>query len=75
MCIYFNFIFEELLRSLEMERAERIKAKDEDTPPPPPAQRGQVGQLAGVPLRQAQGAQWRNSALFSRLRRGDGSVQ
>jgi hypothetical protein len=66
---------EQLLRSLELERAERIKARDADAAPLPPAQRGQVGELAGVPLRTAQGAQWRNSALFSRLRSRQGTVQ
>jgi len=66
---------EDTLRNLELERAARIKAKDDDMPPPPPAQRGDVAELAGVPLRQAQGAQWKNSALFGRMRRKDGTVQ
>ncbi len=66
---------EAALRTLELERADRIKATDLDTPPPSPTQRLEIGELAGVPLRQAQGAQWRNSALFSRLRRQEGTVQ
>jgi uncharacterized membrane protein len=66
---------EQTLRDLELERADRIKAADADSPPPPPAQRGQVGELAGVPLQKAQGAQWKSSAVFGRLRRQDGTVQ
>ena len=66
---------EAALRTLELERADRIKATDLDQPPPSPAQRLQIGQLAGVPLRQAQGAQWRKSALFSRIRRREGTIQ
>lgn len=66
---------DQTLRDLELERAGRIKAADADTPPPAPAQRGQIGELAGVPLQQAQGAQWRSSALFDRLRRREGTVQ
>jgi len=66
---------EAALRKLELERAERIKAAESDTPPPSPARRGQVGELAGVPLRQAQGAQWRDSPLFARLGKREGTVQ
>jgi len=66
---------EDALRSLELERSARIKADASDTPPPAPAQRLPVGELAGVPLRQTEGAQWRNSALFDRLRKRQGTVQ
>jgi uncharacterized membrane protein len=66
---------EAVLRSLELERAGRIKASPGDTPEPAPAHRGHVGELAGVPLRQAQGAQWRNSALFGRLRKQEDTAQ
>jgi uncharacterized membrane protein len=52
---------EEVLRSLELERAERIKATRAQTAPPAPAQRplGEVA-LAGVPLRtrRTRGARW-----------------
>ncbi len=68
---------ERVLRSLEMERAQRIKAKSSDAAPPPPSQRGGTAVLAGVPLRtqRAPGARWRDSELFSRLRRRDGTVE
>jgi len=53
---------EAVLRSLEIERAERIKALDAKVAPPAPAHRSDRGGLAGgVPLRdrRAPGAQWR----------------
>jgi uncharacterized membrane protein len=53
---------EEVLRSLEVERAERIKAVDAKGAPPPPAHRSDHAGLAGgVPLRdrRAPRAQWR----------------
>jgi uncharacterized membrane protein len=53
---------EQVLRSLEVERAERIKAVDAKGAPPAPAQRSDRGSLAGgVPLRdrRAPRAQWR----------------
>src|SRR5829696_6652244 len=52
---------EETLRSLELERAERIKARDPGAAPIPPAHRGDGGSAAGVPLvtRRTRGARWR----------------
>jgi uncharacterized membrane protein len=53
---------EETLRSLELERAQRIKARDPQAAPVPPAHRdGEGGVRAGVPLRTRRtgGAQWR----------------
>ena len=53
---------EQVLRSLEVERAERIKAEHPHTAPPAPAHRSSDGILrAGVPLRSRQslGARWR----------------
>jgi uncharacterized membrane protein len=53
---------EETLRSLELERAERIKARDPRAAPTPPAHRGgDGGSRAGVPLatRRTRGARWR----------------
>jgi uncharacterized membrane protein len=52
---------EETLRSLELERAERIKARDPQAAPPAPAQRTGDGALeGGVPLRtrRTRGARW-----------------
>jgi uncharacterized membrane protein len=54
---------EETLRSLELERAERIKARDPQAAPPAPAQRTGDGDGAlegGVPLRtrRTRGARW-----------------
>jgi uncharacterized membrane protein len=52
---------EETLRSLELERAERIKARDPQVAPPAPAQRTGDGALeGGVPLRtrRTRGARW-----------------
>jgi uncharacterized membrane protein len=52
---------EETLRSLELERAERIKARDPQAAPPAPAQRPGDGALeGGVPLRtrRTRGARW-----------------
>jgi hypothetical protein len=49
------------LRSLELERAERIKARDPQVAPPAPAQRTGDGALeGGVPLRtrRTRGARW-----------------
>jgi hypothetical protein len=53
---------EETLRSLELERAQRIKARDPRAAPVPPAHRdGDGGVRAGVPLRtrRTRGARWR----------------
>jgi uncharacterized membrane protein len=53
---------EETLRSLELERAQRIKARDPQAAPVPPAHRdGEGGVRAGVPLRTRRtgGARWR----------------
>jgi len=52
---------EEVLRSLEVERAERIKAADAKGAPPAPAHRSDRGLSGGVPLRdrRAPRAQWR----------------
>ncbi len=68
---------EDALRRLELDRAERISAKTAETAPSAPAQSTVEGVLAGVPLRQprARGANWRNNALFARLRRREGTVQ
>jgi uncharacterized membrane protein len=52
---------EQVLRSLELERGERIKALHGQPAPPPPAHRaGGAGVQAGVPLRQRRtgGARW-----------------
>jgi hypothetical protein len=52
---------EEVLRSLELERAERIKAEHGQAAPLPPAHRtGDDAVQAGVPLRQrrTRGARW-----------------
>ena len=52
---------EETLRSLELERAARIKASHSQAAPPPPAHRTGDGAVhAGVPLRQrrTRGARW-----------------
>jgi hypothetical protein len=52
---------EEVLRSLELERAERIKAERADDAPPAPAQRSAGDSLrGGVPLRspRTRGARW-----------------
>jgi uncharacterized membrane protein len=52
---------EQTLRSLELERAERIKAPHADAAPPAPAHRaGDGGARAGVPLRtrRTRGARW-----------------
>jgi uncharacterized membrane protein len=52
---------EQTLRSLELERAERIKATHADAAPTPPVRRaGDGGSEAGVPLRtrRTQGARW-----------------
>jgi hypothetical protein len=54
---------EETLRSLELERAQRIKARDPQAAPVAPAHRdGQGGSRAGVPLRtrRTRGARWRS---------------
>ena len=68
---------EQALRDLEMERSARIKAETADAAPPSPAQRVELGEIAGVPLVQprARGAQWNASALFQRLRRQEGTGQ
>jgi uncharacterized membrane protein len=52
---------EQVLRSLELERAERIKAQHPHTAPPAPAYRAGDNLRAGVPLRSRQplGARWR----------------
>ena len=52
---------EQVLRSLELERAERIKAEHPRAAPPAPAYRSGDNIRAGVPLRsrQALGARWR----------------
>jgi hypothetical protein len=53
---------EETLVSLELERAQRIKARDPQAAPVAPAHRdGQGGVRAGVPLRtrRTRGARWR----------------
>jgi uncharacterized membrane protein len=52
---------EETLRSLELERAQRIKARDPEAAPPAPAHRDSDGSRAGVPLRtrRTRGARWR----------------
>jgi uncharacterized membrane protein len=52
---------EEVLRSLEIERAERINAVDAEVAPPAPAHRSDRGLAGGVPLRErrAPGARWR----------------
>jgi hypothetical protein len=52
---------EEILRSLELQRAERIKAQHAQAAPTPPALRaGDDRALAGVPLRirRTRGARW-----------------
>jgi uncharacterized membrane protein len=52
---------DETLRSLELERAQRIKARDTDAAPTPPAHRAEEdGSRAGVPLRvrRTRGARW-----------------
>jgi len=52
---------DETLRSLELERAQRIKARDTDAAPTPPAHRAEEDQSrAGVPLRvrRTRGARW-----------------
>jgi uncharacterized membrane protein len=51
---------EETLRSLELERAERIKAAHPQAAPPAPAYRADQAALAGVPLRARRtgGARW-----------------
>jgi hypothetical protein len=52
---------EQSLRSLELERAERIKARDPKAAPTPPAHRsGDSASRAGVPLctRRTRGARW-----------------
>ena len=52
---------EEILRSLELERAARIKAQHGQAVPPPPAHRpAEVDAAAGVPLRtrRTRGARW-----------------
>ena len=52
---------EQNLRSLELERAERIKARDPKAAPTPPAHRsGDGASRAGVPLRtrRTRGARW-----------------
>jgi hypothetical protein len=52
---------EQTLRSLELERAERIKAPHADAAPTPPARRADAdGAEAGVPLRvrRTRGARW-----------------
>jgi uncharacterized membrane protein len=52
---------EEVLRSLELERAERIKTQDANAAPPPPMHRTSEDRLsAGVPLRtqRTRGARW-----------------
>ncbi|MCZ7529754.1 MAG: alpha/beta-hydrolase family protein [Acidimicrobiia bacterium] len=52
---------EEVLRKLELERAERIKAESTDAAPPAPAQRSDGERVeAGVPLRvrRTRGANW-----------------
>src|SRR5215211_2149317 len=52
---------EQSLRSLELERAERIKARDPNAAPTPPAHRsGDGASRAGVPLRtrRTRGARW-----------------
>jgi hypothetical protein len=51
---------EAVLRSLELERAERIKAPHAHAAPPPPAHRADHDALAGVPLRHRRtpGARW-----------------
>jgi hypothetical protein len=52
---------EQVLRSLELERAERIKAEHPHAAPPAPAYRSGDNIRAGVPLRSRQplGARWR----------------
>jgi uncharacterized membrane protein len=51
---------EQVLRSLELERAERIGAEHAETAPPAPAQRSGGGLRGGVPLRdpRTRGARW-----------------
>ena len=51
---------EEVLRSLELERAARIKAQHGQAAPPPPAHRAAGGVQGGVPLRDRRtgGARW-----------------
>jgi hypothetical protein len=52
---------EEVLRSLELDRAQRIKARHGQAVPPPPAHRpAEVDAAAGVPLRtrRTRGARW-----------------
>jgi uncharacterized membrane protein len=60
---------EQVLRSLELERAERIKAEHSDAAPPAPAQRsGDDGLRGGVPLRspRTRGARWLGRRMRSR---------
>ncbi|HJW59200.1 MAG TPA: hypothetical protein VJ931_06155, partial [Actinomycetota bacterium] len=51
---------EAVLRSLELERAARIKAQHGHAAPPPPAHRAAGDAQAGVPLRhrRTRGARW-----------------
>jgi uncharacterized membrane protein len=51
---------DQTLRSLELERAERIKAAHPDAAPTPPVHRAGEGSRAGVPLRtrRTRGARW-----------------
>jgi uncharacterized membrane protein len=65
------------LRALELDRSARIKAKSSDEAPPAPTQKADVAALAGVPLQttRTRGARWRDSDLFARLHRQDGTVQ
>ena len=61
---------DQTLRSLELERAERIKAKDAHAAPTPPAHRTEDGSLrAGVPLRtrRTRGARWGQRRPSDRL--------
>src|SRR5215211_2956051 len=61
---------EQSLRSLELERAERIKARDPNAAPTPPAHRsGDGASRAGVPLRtrRTRGARWSQPRRSQRL--------
>jgi uncharacterized membrane protein len=65
---------DEMLKTLELERAERIKALAAETAPPAPSQREDgERRVAGVPLvaKKSRGASWRKSLSRGTLPAGD----